>query len=341
MPNYQGFIPNIDRKKVFETALKNTEKELIVVSPYIKSTGIDTINLNLSAIPKLKLVTKLSVRDCATGAYDPEKVLDFVLSRNTDDCRPKIWINQRLHAKCYIFDRKSSIIGSLNLTHGGLIKNREMTYLFKGKSAKNSARTIKKDIVNYSQKISIDSFEKWVAAYKALKFKKNSHDEDYAEAQDELDQSFSFLSESPFSQEPNLEVFLDWLSANQSLLGAKTLVKHFNGYQSRSGHAKQSYFACFRFFEENKDLIEHCSLYLNIPEKKYSDFPSISNQTLNKFSDFLKKNSKLQHEGFSIDFLFGNLGGKWGGAQTEGGGAGGSLQRTIPLLAKWVIEHSK
>jgi len=133
----QGFIPNIDRKKVFENVLKSTEQELIVVSPYISATGIETIDLNLNDISKLKLVTKLSVRDCVFGAYAPETVLNFILSRHKGECCPKIWVNQRLHAKCYIFDRKVSIMGSLNLTHGGLTKNREMAYLFKGKTAKS------------------------------------------------------------------------------------------------------------------------------------------------------------------------------------------------------------
>ena len=136
MPISKGFIPNIDRRNVIESVLKSTERELIIVSPYINATGIKIIDLNLKRIPKLKLVTKLSVRDCVFGAYDPESVLNFILARHNNDCLPKLWINQRLHAKCYIFDRKVSIMGSLNLTHGGLIANREMAYLFKGKAAK-------------------------------------------------------------------------------------------------------------------------------------------------------------------------------------------------------------
>jgi len=169
----------------------------------------------------------------------------------------------------------------------------------------------------------------------------NTKEEDFSEAQDELDQSFEFISENPFSQDPDLKIFLTWLSSNKKLLGAKTLVKHFNGYQSRSGHAKQSFFACFRFFEENKKFIEHCESYLNKPETQYPDFPSVSQKTLKLFSHFLQKNRKLKHEGFSIEFLFGNLGGKWGGTQKGGGGAGGSLQRTIPLLARWLKEQSE
>src|ERR1035437_2967079 len=105
-------------QELFER-IKSVKKELIVVSPWVKSTGtqliIDALADSTNEL-SIKLITRLSTRDLATGLSDMQAYNN--LFEKFKDVQIKCVTN--LHAKLYVFDRESMIFSSGNLTASGL-----------------------------------------------------------------------------------------------------------------------------------------------------------------------------------------------------------------------------
>jgi hypothetical protein len=195
---------------------------------------------------------------------------------------------------------------------------------------------LKNDLLDFSQSITLDELHEWVTQYNELNISRESTVNEIQEAQDQLDESLTFVPEAGLRHEPEISDFWSWLQGNNHLLGAKTFLKHLNGYDNRSGHARLSFFASYRFFEENSKYIDRFIKLLDLPSKSYADFPDDDFDLISPFKSFLKQNRSLRHLGFDLGNLVRNLGSKWGGSRSGGGGAAGSLARALPLVAKWL-----
>src|ERR1035437_907881 len=110
-------------QELFER-IKSVKKELIILSPWVKSTGtqliIDALADSTNEL-SIKLITRLSTRDLATGLSDMQAYNN--LFEKFKDVQIKCVTN--LHAKLYVFDRESMILTSGNLTASGLRYNIE------------------------------------------------------------------------------------------------------------------------------------------------------------------------------------------------------------------------
>ena len=135
-------------KGVLESVIDNVKTELHIVSPYITKAGTDLITNRAKASTyrfslAVKLLTDLNPLSVCQGSCDPEALLDLVrlfpLTR--------ILHLPRVHAKIIVADRSVSIIGSANLTGGGLQDNYE--YNIKVSSIEIASK-IAEDVEEYS-----------------------------------------------------------------------------------------------------------------------------------------------------------------------------------------------
>lgn len=105
-----------------EELLKNTSKELIIVSPWIKQSAANLVikSVNNDHV-KLKIYTRFNLNDLVKGISDL-KALSILLNYFQ---KSEIRFIPNLHAKIYISDNKKALITSGNLTRGGLSSNVE------------------------------------------------------------------------------------------------------------------------------------------------------------------------------------------------------------------------
>lgn len=123
-------------------------EDLVICSPYIGRTGTDLVCTHLPSSlrnsGRLRFLTDLSPLNVVQRSTDPA-ALTAVL-----ESLPGAAIRHlpRLHAKVYIADSRMAIIGSANLTAGGLFQNHEY-----GVEVSDSAlvQRIREDIVGYSE----------------------------------------------------------------------------------------------------------------------------------------------------------------------------------------------
>lgn len=135
-------------KRALESLIDNVKTELHIVSPYITKAGTDLITDRVKAPThrfslEVKLLTDLNPLSVCQGSCDPEALLDLTRSFPLT----RILHLPRVHAKIIVADRSASIIGSANLTQGGIQDNYE--YSIKVSSPKIASR-IAKDVEEYS-----------------------------------------------------------------------------------------------------------------------------------------------------------------------------------------------
>ncbi len=113
-------IPRIDL--VFESFIKMSTKEIVLVSPFLSDWFLGDMAGVL--FPKKDIVTIITNKAGYKGADDKahSKVIRGCIGKGY---RVKV-TEKELHAKIYVFDSKVAIVGSSNLTRYGFFENYEV-----------------------------------------------------------------------------------------------------------------------------------------------------------------------------------------------------------------------
>ena len=101
--------------------------KLRIVAPFVKEQIVRKIHESFD-FENLELITRFNLRDFASNVSDL-KSLKFSVANNAS-----VYGIRQLHSKIYIFDDRSAIISSANLTYGGLVSNHECGILLTDKN---------------------------------------------------------------------------------------------------------------------------------------------------------------------------------------------------------------
>jgi len=128
--------------------IHDAQAELHIVSPYITMAGAALIMSRGEAARRrqsvhLKVLTDLNPLSVCQGSCDPQTILDLARSFR----RASIHHLPRVHAKIMVADRAVAMIGSANLTEGGIGENYE--YSIKVSSTEVASR-IAQHVEEYS-----------------------------------------------------------------------------------------------------------------------------------------------------------------------------------------------
>lgn len=152
---YKPFIGNAEIElipspwsKTLEGFVDNVRATLQIVTPYITRAGTDLI---LNRVRKsrrrfplmVQLLTDLNPLSVCQGSCDPEAILSLIRSFDVS----QVIHLPRVHAKIMVADRARAIIGSANLTEGGLYDNYEYNVRI---NSPPIARKIAADVEEYS-----------------------------------------------------------------------------------------------------------------------------------------------------------------------------------------------
>lgn len=108
----------------FIEEFKEVKKQLRIVTPFLSFSAIKKLLVYVNSDVEIILITRFKREDFLTGVSNLE-ALRLLRSRGA-----KIYSIKDLHGKMYLFDNKSAVVGSANMTMGGLLKNIELSLLF-------------------------------------------------------------------------------------------------------------------------------------------------------------------------------------------------------------------
>lgn len=153
-----------------ENLIDSAKAELHIVSPYITQLGTALITDRVKASARrlsiaVQLLTDLNPLSVCQGSCDPEAILHLA---HTFPCSTITHL-PRVHAKIMVADRAVAIVGSANLTEGGIQDNYE--YCIKVSSRKIASQ-IAKDVEEYASlgaPVTASLLESYTEAAKSLR----------------------------------------------------------------------------------------------------------------------------------------------------------------------------
>ena len=157
-------------KDALARLVESVQGELHIVSPYITQAGTAFITSRIDGATRrqsidVRLLTDLNPLSVCQGSCDPEAILDLTRSFRLT----MIHHLPRVHAKIVVADRAAAMIGSANLTQGGIQENYE--YNIKVSSQEVASR-IAQDVEEYSSlgaPITTDLLESYAKAATELR----------------------------------------------------------------------------------------------------------------------------------------------------------------------------
>lgn len=112
-------ILGVELEEKFYDLVSISKEKIKLCAPYVKEDIINNIYTNKNGKVKIDIISNFNLVNFYRKSSDLDAFKKII--KNND----KIYNNQRLHAKIYIFDDKYSIITSANLTNSGFKKNIE------------------------------------------------------------------------------------------------------------------------------------------------------------------------------------------------------------------------
>lgn len=329
--------------------IQSAQDELIICSPFYSETGLDHVRANLPTklIMTIQIFTRISPSDWANRISDPEALLLFLQDTSAIGHSTALFVNQRLHAKAYVANKKKALVGSSNLSDGGFEQNIEMMVMLNGKSASDVASLIDNRIRPDAKKISIEQLSTWISQHKksvedVRKAAESMQAGKLRDAQRNLDKMLGFgKSKSKIKQvtTTDLKLFIEWLKQNRKLAGSEMLIARYENVdgQNLQGHVKQCFFGVLRFLIENTALKNPLASALKT--MRNDSVYQLTDEISVAWLKHVDKHATDSGAGYDYAILRGILPPSVGGTRIGGGGGISTLKRMLPLVARYLQEN--
>lgn len=130
-------------------------KKLRVISPFVKEQIVRKLQLQFD-FKNFELITRFNLRDFASNVSSLD-ALKFSVEQGAS-----VYGIRELHSKIYLFDNRSAIITSANLTSGGLVNNYECgIYITDTSTIKNLQSYFNDLLIVAGQELSVNQCNEW------------------------------------------------------------------------------------------------------------------------------------------------------------------------------------
>lgn len=324
-----------------EALVASATDELTIVTPFYTDDGVTRIFDYLRDQTSLSVVTRLSPPDWASGVADPDSLYALLdLTRG----RHQLSILRNLHAKVYVADRHTALLGSSNLTWGGFGRNVELGVRVTGTEAGTVLDTTITACAG-GRSLDVDSLRAWMDRSRPLiqiaRGQAAAVSDDLAEPQAELDRILGFGQATTPLPDPDqqlLAAFVDWLRRHPDLAGSRMIVHRYDNPDGSNlqGHVKQCFAAAYRFCAGAPAT--QAELRRELAALNPGDIYQPSGAVADAWNRHLDDHALDSGATWSYSILRGLLPVSLGGTVANGGGGSSTLKRMLPLVAEYRAE---
>lgn len=327
------------------TIVASARQELMICTPYYTSDGINRLFDQLQGAPQLRFITRLSPSDWLSGVSDPETLTGLIELMSESGRDAELVINQRLHAKAYISDKVTGLVGSANLSTGGFQGNFELMVRLQGSEANTARNLIHEEAKQHGRLVMVQNLRLWIDEYKGevsrLRAVEDHEPEQLADMQRQLDTMLGHGSQTHTRyarSARDMADFAQWLQLHRNLAGVLVLLdRHWNtSGQNLTGHFKQSYYGVANFLLQNEGLID--PLGRRLDEINSDDVFQPDEDLLDAWVQYLDLHATDRGDVFDHAVLRGILPPGLGGTRLGGGGGSSTFKRMLPLVARFLSE---
>lgn len=330
-----------------DALVASAEDRFSIISPFIKQVGLDRVRRSLQDTVAVRVWTRLSPYEWATGVSDLDAVVEFLLNLRTEGRAVELSAIQRLHAKLYIADNDHALLGSSNLSEGGFKQNVELLAGLEGSAVGEAICAIESRAGVSIKTLDLDSLSDWLERSKGWieEFRDEAADDSefLADVQADLDHLLGYGGgggELPDPDHETLDRLADWLRDHPELAGATTILRrHTNADgQNLMGHVKQSFCAVMRFLVEREDL--RPALNAALADLAVDEIYAVEDDTiLAAWYDHFDRRATDSGDIYRYSVLRGLLPPSLGGTREGGGGASSTFKRMLPLVARFMEDE--
>ncbi len=245
----------------FDRVAGASRERLLVCTPYYSARGLSHLSRVLPSGVGLTFMSRISPSEWISGVSSPDELVRRLVPLQDEGHLVQLVVHQQLHAKAYLADCSTGLVGSANLSSAGFEKNFEIMLDLTEDEVLAATKLIDAEADRYGKPLALEKLEEWVSIHSeriAEKREETSDSQNLVEAQRELDGLLGYgQRRAGTSEVAEIDEFGEWLKANRSLAGASVLHdRHLNiGGQNLTGHFRQSYYAACRFLWEYGDYI--------------------------------------------------------------------------------------
>lgn len=340
-PNQSPAVPLIARWDVLSSLLKSARAECTVFTPFYSSNGLALVESCLDRSVSITIWTRLSLRDWATGASDPEALSGLLQRLESAGRTCTLFVNRSLHAKAYFADAAAALVGSANLTDGGFQSNIELVVRIDGDSARCALGLLTVACSSRAVAVPLADLTSWVLSNRKLIRKARSDIKKGLRALDSAQaEADSLVGESPLVEPTHelLNEFVQWMGLNRNLPGAVHLLELHKDrvVQRQQGHVKQCFAGAYRFLQEHPSWIQKLTQAAEAGAGMFDPGGAL----LRDWSFHLQAHATAANELYSYATLRAVLPRSRGGSHRTGGGASATLRRILPLVASFITSRS-
>ena len=314
-------------------------------TPYYSARGLARLSKVLPPGVGLKFMSRISPSEWASGVSSPDELATQLLSLQEHGYEVQLLVHQRLHAKAYLADHSTGLVGSANLSSAGFDKHFELMLELTEDEARTAAKIIDDEASQSGKLLTPDSLNEWVHEHlpKIDEHKEAVSDlQDLADVQRRLDLLLGYGQGGAGSDQfADIDDFDSWLTANSSLAGAEVLQDRYRNIsgQNLTGHFRQSYCAVCRFLREYPDHVDHLVEKLN--RMGSDDIYQPTRTVLDDWVRHLNDHATIRTDLYDYAVLRGILPPNLGGTRIGGGGGSSTLKRMLPLAARFMVEEGR
>ncbi len=314
-------------------------------TPYYSARGLARLSGVLPSGVGLKFMSRISPSEWASGVSSPDELAKQLLSLRERGHTVQLLVHQRLHAKAYLADHSTGLVGSANLSSAGFDRHFELMLELTEEETLTATKIIDDEADRSGRPLTLDCLDEWACEYlpKIDEHKETVSDlEDLAEVQRQLDLLLGYGQGGTGSDQfADIDDFGSWLAANSSLAGAKVLHSRYQNIrrQNLTGHFRQSYCAACLFLEEYRGHVDPLVEALN--QMGPDDIYQPSQTVLDDWVRHLNDHATTQTDLYDYAVLRGILPPNLGGTRIGGGGGSSTLKRMLPLAARFMAAEGR
>ena len=324
----------------FDRVVGRSQEQLLVCTPFYSLRGLSRLSKVLPAGVAPTFMSRISPSEWAIGVSSPDDLVKCLISLRACDHEVRLIIHQRLHAKAYLADCITGLVGSANLSSAGFDKDFELMLELTEGETRAATDIIKAEAGRYGKSLELDLLSEWVSKH-SLKIDEHqgatSDLQDLADVQRDLDDLLGYGQGMSTPRDiPAIDTFGKWLDRNKTLAGASVLYDRYRNItgQNLTGHFRQSYYAAQNFLRESDKHVGFLANQLDMmqPDGIYQPGSDLLDDWILHIDNHATSRSDL----YDYAVLRGILPPNLGGTRIGGGGGSSTLKRMLPLVARFI-----
>ena len=149
----------------FDRVASASRERLLVCTPYYSAHGLSRLSKVLPSGVGLTFISRISPSEWISGVSSPDELARRLVPLQEEGHLVQLVVHQRLHAKAYLADCSTGLVGSANLSSAAFDKNFEVMLDLTEDEALAATKLIDAEANRYGRPLTLEKLKEWVSSH--------------------------------------------------------------------------------------------------------------------------------------------------------------------------------